>query len=116
MMGILRLCATVTLPTAQVPAMSTRAAQAREQGLQHAEPVQALTPALALPPFRAWTNLLRNELAAGVGGHVLGTNVGGAPCAPAPSRYVRGCSCRLPTGPKPWYRAAQSSLSCITGP
>ena len=51
------------------------------QVLQQAEPTQTQTPTPALPPFRAWTNLLRNELATDLGGRTLGTNVGGAPCA-----------------------------------
>ena len=87
----------MTNPRAQGSATRTRAAQAREQGLQdlQAEPGQALTPAPALPPSCPWTNLLRNELATDVGNCAPGADDGGAPCgalscAPAPSSSHMG--------------------------
>lgn len=112
-------------PRAQESAARTRAAQAREQGLQdlQAEPAQAPTPAPALPPSCAWTNLLRNELATDVGDCALGAGDGGAPCAALCGRVLPHNNTwankqrPLPTRrPSSRYRAAQISLSHITEP
>ena len=84
-------------PMPQGSATRTRAAQAREQGVQdlQVEPVAAPTPAPALPPWCAWTTLLRNELVSDVDNRSLSAVDGGAPCAalscaPAPSSSHKG--------------------------